>query len=194
MIDMTSSKAHAMERTAMINRVGCIAVFLGVVLIILIAVGVMYMILDGKRRAVVKEFDSLKSIVHQGLDTPRPLGRYVRGEAGFNAVMASIDALQGPLEATETLPELERVYDEFKSKSYEIRRMIDPSRAEDQSVRNQDAQIDGIFNRWRKQREKLVKAIEHYNGALATFPEDMIGRIFGMNEAPLISPTVQENE
>ncbi len=185
---------ETMYRTSMINRVGCLAIVIGIVLILLIATAVTYTILQSKRRAADRELDALREIVLTGLDFPRPLGRYIRGEAGFNMVMSSIDALKGPIESAENLGDLEALYEEYKLKSHEIRRMIDPTMAEDQAVRNQEAQIDGIFNRWREQRKAVVDAVDRYNQALGSFPESIVGSIFGMKEIPLNTSTSQEGE
>ena len=72
--------------------------------------------------------------------------------------------------------------------------MIDPVLAEDQGVRNQEAQIDGIFNRWRIKREEAVVAINRYNQALEGGIEKCIGSLFGMKEMPINAATSQGGE
>jgi len=173
----------------MINRVGCMAVLLVIVLIVLIGTAFTYMSIDGKRRAVDKELETLKGILQQGLDTPRPLGGYARDEATFNSLMDAVAALKGRIEEAKTLPDLERVYGDFKEHTSDIIDLVSPTAAAtNQAVRNQEAQIEGIFNRWRVQREKVMEAINRYNSALSNFPESVVGAVFGMKPAPVGSP------
>jgi len=186
---MAELDTQQMQRSSMINRVGCIAVLLVVVLVVLIGTAFTYMSIDGKRRAVDKELDTLKNILLQGLDAPRPLGRYAPDEAAFNTMMDAVTGLKGRIEAAKTLPELEEVYGEYKEQTADIINLVSPAAAAiNQAVRNQEAQIEGIFNRWRVQREKLMEAINRYNSALSNFPENVVGAVFGMKEAPTGSP------
>ena len=175
----------------MINRIGCIAVVLLVLLVVIIGIAVTYSGLNSKLKTVESEMSTLKENLAGGLDAPRPLGRYVNDKDAFASVMAVIDGMKQRIDAAETLPELDTIFDEFQNKSMDIRFMIPLDVADDQSVRNKEANIDGVYNRYKTQREVVVKAIKAFNSALSS---SFIGGLFGMEEIPFHAPPPESEE
>lgn len=189
----TSEKAQQMQRQGMINRIGCIAIFLIVLFIIIIALVAVNIGLQSKYKVVQAEFNTLKEKLINGLDTPSPLGRYIDDSAEFDGVMAKIEALKPKIDAADTLPDLDALYMEFKDLSMSIRSMVPPGILEDnQGARNQEAQIDGIYNRYQTQRDIMVQVSEIFNASLLNFPNNIIGGMFGLRAVPLDPPEVEE--
>ncbi len=184
---MTSKREQDMRRTGMINRIGCLAIALVVILAIVLGASVTYGGLQKKHGKAMKELETLKGILSSRLDTPGPLGTYVREKQDFDVAMGKIRDMKAEVDSAVSLPELDARFDDFKKLSMEIRDMVDPAVANDQAVRNQFQNIDGTYNRYIVQREIVVDAITAYNSAFSGFPESTIGGFFGLSEMPLDS-------
>ena len=191
----SSEKAQQMQQQGMINRVGCIAIFLIVLFIIIIAVVAVNVGLQSKYKLVEAEFNTLKEKLTNGLDTPRALGRYIEDENmdSFDSVMARIESLRPAIEAADTLPDLDAVFRDYKDLSMKVRELVSPHTLEvTQGARNQEAQVDGIYNRYQTQRDILVPVSEKFNASLSNFPNNIIGGMFGLRAVPLDPPEVKE--
>jgi len=179
----------------MINRVGCIAIFLVALFIIIIAVVAVNAGLQSKYKLVEAEFNTLKEKLINGLDTPSALGRYIEDENmdSFDSVMARIESLGGAIDAADTLPDLDAVFSDYKDLSMQVRGLVSPHTLEvTQGARNQEAQVDGIYNRYQTQRDILVPACKKFNASLSNFPNNIIGGMFGLRAVPLDPPEVEE--
>lgn len=187
----SSEKAQQMQRQGMINRVGCIAIFLVVLFIIIIAVVAVNAGLQSKYKGVEAEFNTLKEKLTNGLDTPRGLERYIEDENkdSFESVMAQIDSLKPAIEAADTLPDLDGLFSDYKDLSMKVRGLVSPHALEvTQGARNQEAQVDGIYNRYQTQRDILVPVSEKFNASLSNFPNNIIGGMFGLRAVPMDPP------
>jgi hypothetical protein len=174
-----------MQRTGMINKIGCFAIVLIVILAIVLGASMTHGGLKAKQGDALKEMETLKEILAGRLDTPEPLGAYIDDKAAFDSAMGEIKNLKTELDKAGSLPELDELLEDFKRLSMQIRNMVPLSKVEEQAVRDIGARIDGTNNRWIFQREKVVEAITVYNSALSSFPASMVGGFFGLEEMPL---------
>ena len=177
----------------MINRMGCIAIILVLLLVVVIGLAVTNSGLQSKYRNVESEFSILKQEVSNGLDAPRILGQYMTSRNAFKKYEEELDELAERLGAAETLPQLDAIFKEFKETAEAIRAMI-PQDAIDnnQRARNQEAELLGAYRRYNEQRKTVVDAAKIYNSSLSGFPTNIIGKLFGMKEVPLSAPAAEQ--
>lgn len=177
----------------MINRIGCIAITLAVLLIIIIGLAITNSSLQSKFRNVESEFNNLVQVVSNGLDAPRILGQYMTSKGAFKKYEEELDALAERVGAAETLPQLDAIFKEFKETAETIRAMV-PKDAIDhnQRARNQEAELLGAYRRYDKQRKVVVDATNIYNSSLSGFPNNIVGKLFGMKEVPLSAPATEQ--
>ncbi len=177
----------------MINRIGCIAIILAVLLVVVIGLAVTHSGLQSKYRNVESEFNVLKQKVSNGLDAPRILCQYMISKSASRKYEEELDELAERLGAAETLPQLDAIFKEFKETAEAIRAMI-PRDAIDnnQRARNQEAELLGAYRRYDKQREMFVDAADVYNSSLSGFPTNIVGKLFGMKEVPLSAPATEQ--